>query len=205
MLISVETAAELLLKGDVVIIPTETVYGMAAKYDSVEAIKTIYCLKGRPETKALTVVVDSKDKVFAMLPYPIEDAKKLADAFWPGPLTMALPVKPNTILNEVTASTELCGFRIPNHPVVMEIVRRVGPIVLPSANLSGQPSCKTLLELELAFGNAVPIVLGNMGPVGIESTVLVFKQSKFYVSRKGAISLEALKKVLGYIPEPLEQ
>lgn len=194
MKISPETAIELLSSGHVVALPTETVYGLAAALSHPEAIHKIYSLKGRPSNNPLIVHLATPDQ---LLPYvttlpPKTDA--LIEHFWPGPLSIVLPAR--NIPPEATGGLTTAAFRIPDFPLTRQIIEKTGPLVMPSANLSGKPSGTSLADLTEDFGVELPMVDGGKRPGGIESTVIHYTEGRWHMIRRGAISAEQLAVVL---------
>ena len=198
----IKTAAELLKNGGVVGIPTETVYGLAADALNPEAVKKIYKAKGRPVENPLIVhICDFSDIVRLNLVTKIPDtAKKLADAFWPGPLTMIMP-KSDLIPDETSGGHSTVAVRCPSHPVARAIIRAAGvPLAAPSANVSGRPSPSSAKYVfEDMNGKIDMIVDGGQSEVGVESTVVTLAQKPARLLRPGGITAEQLKSVLGEV------
>ena len=196
----IEKAAQILCEGGLVAIPTETVYGLAANALDGKAVSSIFAAKGRPSDNPLIVhISDVKDieKYNLVREFP-ESAKRLAEKFWPGPLTIILP-KSHTIPREVTAKLDSVAIRLPLHPVAREIIRTAGcPLAAPSANLSGSPSPTTAQHVMDDMNGRIPaIVDGGDCQVGLESTVLTLCTEVPTVLRPGKITLEQLREVLG--------
>ena len=140
---AVKTAAELIRAGEVVGMPTETVYGLAANALNGEAVKKIFLAKGRPQDNPLIVHIADFDQIYDLCPAVPPQAKLLADAFWPGPLTMIVP-KGDCIPDEVSCGLDTVGIRLPSHPMARALIRESGvPLAAPSANTSGRPSTTT--------------------------------------------------------------
>ena len=192
-----EQAAELLRQGRLVAVPTETVYGLAADATQEGAVRANYDAKGRPETKPLNVLVDGMAMVETVCRDISEDAYKLAEAFWPGPLTMIL--WGNGVLPPIVpARGETQGVRCPDHPDTLAVIRALGrPLACPSANLSGQPSPKSADEVLAQLGGRIDAVLdGGPCSVGVESTILDLTVAPYRILRQGGLSREAIEKVL---------
>lgn len=194
MIVSIEKATEILKTG-VVAIPTETVYGLAAFLHCPEAIQSIFTLKNRPPANPLIIHVASVDD---LMPYVLKMPPKELTDRWPGPLTLVLPVQ--GVPDRVTAGLPTAAFRIPNHPVALELLKRTGPLVAPSANLSGRPSATSPKHVEVDFGRDFPVVDGGSSEKGLESTILSEKDGMWRILREGAITQEALHDILGYLP-----
>lgn len=198
---SLERALQLLLEGKVVAIPTETVYGLAADATNEEAVLKIFAAKKRPADNPLICHVADIAMAarYATLPKVFY---QLAEAFWPGPLTMFVRGA-HGIASSVIAGTGQASFRMPNQPQVLELIRRLDrPLAAPSANLSGKPSSTTAAHVAHDFSEEdVPLILdGGQCSVGLESTILDLKPltegKPALLVREGAISQKDLKAFL---------
>ena len=191
-------AAELLRAGELVAIPTETVYGLAADALNGRAVRKIFEAKGRPMDNPLIVhIADIKDWATLVTHIP-EKARALAAAYWPGPLTMILPHAP-CIPDEVSAGLATVAVRFPSHPVARDLIRLTGrPLAAPSANRSGIPSPTTaahvLADME---GRIAAVVDGGPCAVGVESTVVDLSGETPRLLRPGGVTLEMLEAVAG--------
>lgn len=203
MKISLEEAAKKLSRGEVVAIPTETVYGLAACYNQEEAIQKIYQLKNRPANNPLIMHISSLDDLNTFTRELPPSTKSLGETFWPGPLTLVIPIDPKTVPEKVRAHLHTQAFRIPAHPLTRALLKKTGPLVAPSANLSGKPSSVTHAHVETDFGNDFPVLDGGECQKGVESTILVFQEGKWYLGRLGALSAHLFQPILGYVPEEL--
>lgn len=195
---AIARAAQLLRAGEVVGIPTETVYGLAANALDPDAVRRIFAAKGRPQDNPLIVhIADAvqMDQIAAHVP---ESARRLAAAFWPGPLTIILPKRDHIPL-VTSGGLSTIGIRLPAHPLAQAIIRAAGvPLAAPSANLSGRPSTTTAQHvLEDLSGKIAAVVEGGPCTVGVESTVISLCGDKPRLLRPGGISLEQLCSVLG--------
>lgn len=190
-------AAHLLQTGKLVALPTETVYGLAADATQEEAVQANYDAKGRPETKPLNVLVDGMAMVETVCRDIPADAYKLAEAFWPGPLTMILWGN-GTLPPIVPAGGETQGVRCPDHPDTLAVIRALGrPLACPSANLSGQPSPKSAGDVLAQLGGKIDGVLdGGVCTVGVESTILDLTAAPYRILRQGGLSREDIETVL---------
>ncbi|HEY0010060.1 MAG TPA: L-threonylcarbamoyladenylate synthase [Tepidisphaeraceae bacterium] len=192
-------AVELLQAGELIGLPTETVYGLAADARSTAAVAKIFALKGRPPGNPLIVhVTDSAMARRYAADWP-DTAEKLANAFWPGPLTMVLP-KSEAIPSIVTAGGATVGLRSPDHPIAQAVLRAFdGPLAAPSANRSNHVSPTTAAHVRDEFGDALSLVLDG-GPcrVGIESTVIDLSSPRPRVLRPGSITIDQLQTALGH-------
>ena len=192
------SVAELLRMGRLVAVPTETVYGLAADATQETAVQAVYDAKGRPETKPLNVLVDGMSMVETVCRDIPEDAYKLAEAFWPGPLTMILWGN-GTLPPIVPAGGKTQGVRCPDHPDTLAVIRALGrPLACPSANLSGQPSPKSADDVLAQLGGRIDAVLdGGACTVGVESTILDLTATPYRILRQGGLGREAIEAVLG--------
>ncbi len=189
MKVSIEEAIALLKKGHIVALPTETVYGLAAPMGNFESIEKIYQIKGRPPIKPLTICMASIDHAKLLGKNIPESFYELGKKYWPGPLTLVIEANTQAILPIIRASEETIGLRIPNDETTLKIIEEVGPIVLPSANLSGEAPLNSLREIEEVFGKEFPICEGKGRGSGISSTVAEYKQGQWVILRQGTCVL----------------
>tara|TARA_B100000282_G_scaffold265513_1_gene216680 strand:+ start:231 stop:1211 length:981 start_codon:yes stop_codon:yes gene_type:complete len=194
---SVEVCASCLSNGDVCVLPTETVYGLAGSAISSNAIKKIYKIKGRPPNNPLIVHVLDHESAFDFC-HTNNVSKILADAFWPGPLTFILPKK-DIISNSVTAGLDTVAVRSPAHPLFRKVLEKVEfPIAAPSANLSTQISPTSKRDVLDAMGKNCPYILdGGTCNFGIESTVIDLTDSPVKILRHGPISASEIESKTG--------
>jgi tRNA threonylcarbamoyl adenosine modification protein (Sua5/YciO/YrdC/YwlC family) len=196
---AVRAAARALRSGRLVAVPTETVYGVAAAL-TADAIERLLAAKRRSPSKGITLLVDTLDQVEALAVLP-PAARLLAAAFWPGPLTLVLPERPDARLPRIlTGGRGSVGFRLPDHPVPRALARELGPIPLTSANVSGEPDATTAAGVVAALGNELAIVLdGGQSPGGVPSTVvaLVSGEPEPRIVREGALSAETIAAAIG--------
>jgi L-threonylcarbamoyladenylate synthase len=195
---AVQRAAALLRAGEVVVLPTETVYGLAANALDPEAVRRIYEIKGRPSHNPIIVHVAGRAMARECAALWPKVADQLADAFWPGPLTMVLPRQKN-VPDIVTAEGETVGLRWPSHPFIQEVIKACGfPLAAPSANLSNQLSPTNAQHVAKQLGGKVPLIVdGGQAQVGIESTVIDLTSQPPRVLRPGMIHAESLLAVMG--------
>lgn len=201
MRITVAEAITLLQEGKVIGIPTDTVYGLAASMHHPEAVKQIFEIKKRPNDKPLIILASDLSQIVSFIKKMPHGFNELTEHFWPGALTLVVPIKTSSIDNVIRAGLDTTGFRIPAHPMTLEVIKHCGPIVAPSANFSGKASPINAGEVENYFGKDFPVMDGGPTQHGVESTILVFENEQWKVSRQGAITKEQLEDVLGYIPE----
>ncbi len=192
-------AAALIREGGLVAFPTETVYGLGADATNARAVAAIYAAKGRPSFNPLIVhVADAQ----AAAPYVVMDeiARRLADAFWPGPMTLVLRRKPGcAIADLVSAGLDTLAIRVPDHPVARALLKACGrPVAAPSANRSGHVSATTAGHVAADLGDQVALILDG-GPTahGLESTVLDVTGPAVVMLRPGAVPAETIEAALG--------
>ena len=193
-------AGALLRDGEVVGIPTETVYGLAANAFDEVAVSKIFKAKGRPQDNPLIVHISAFSELAPLVQAVPESAKKLAKAFWPGPLTMILP-KSDKIPDAVCAGLSTVAIRCPAHPVARAVIAAAGvPLAAPSANLSGSPSPTNAKYVFDDMNGKIPLILdGGQSAVGVESTVITLALDTPRVLRPGGITVEQLRAVLGTV------
>ncbi len=199
---TLELAISLLKAGELLGLPTETVYGLGADASNPEAVQKIFTAKGRPADHPLIVHIASKKALTNWAKDIPEAAYKLADAFWPGPLTLILK-RSSLVPDIVTGGQDTVGLRVPSHPVALAVLEAFkGGIAAPSANRFGRISPTTARHVQEELGTNVQLILdGGACEVGLESTIVDLSTAKARVLRPGGISVEALSKVLGYEPE----
>ena len=194
--------AEILKKGGLAAIPTETVYGLAADALNGEAVAKIFAAKGRPMDNPLIVHVAEFEDIerFALVREIPEAAKKLAKAFWPGPLTIIMK-KGGVIPDEVSAGLDTVAIRLPSHPSARAIIKAADtPLAAPSANLSGSPSPTTAQHVMSDLNGKIDAVFdGGACGVGVESTVITLAEDTPRLLRPGKVTLEELREVLGEV------
>lgn len=186
---------ELIKNGDVVAFPTETVYGLGADAWNPTAISKVFKIKGRPADNPLIVHVSDKEQVSQFASEISSRAELLMDQFWPGPLTLVFPKKPN-VLDAITAGLDSVAVRMPDHKVALEFIRQTGPLVAPSANTSGMPSPTKADHVRTDFGINFPVVEGGATSIGLESTVLDLRPPTPTILRPGKIGPIELQEVL---------
>ncbi|UQZ33892.1 threonylcarbamoyl-AMP synthase [Paenibacillus sp. PK3_47] len=197
---AITAAAAMLLEGETVAFPTETVYGLGADARNTSAVEAVFAAKGRPSDNPLIVHVASREAVDVLVAEVHPVAEALMDAFWPGPLTVVLPVRPDVLSPLVTAGLDTVGVRMPDHPVALALLRAAGcPVAAPSANRSGRPSPTTAAHvMEDLAGYIGGVLDGGAAGVGLESTVVqVRPDGTVAVLRPGGITAEQLAAVCG--------
>lgn len=193
----IQQAAAILRAGGVVAFPTETVYGLGADARQESAVRRVFAIKGRPADHPLIVHLASADWLSDWARDIPEMAWLLAERFWPGPLTLVLP-RAAHVLDAVTGGQASVALRVPAHPLALELIRAVGPLVAPSANRFGRLSPTTAAHVHAELGEAVDLILdGGPCAVGVESTILSLLDATPRVLRPGAVTPEALESILG--------
>jgi len=195
---SLQLAATLIRSGGLVAFPTETVYGLGANALDAAAVARIFQVKGRPRESPLIVHVDSIGMARTLVSEWPEAAGRLAQRYWPGPLTLVLPKQPS-IPDIVTAGLATVGLRVPSHPLALALIRAAGvPIAAPSANPFSELSPTTAEHVRESLGDAVDLVLdGGPATVGIESTVLSLAGAGPVLLRPGVIPLPEIESLIG--------
>ena len=196
----IQKAVAILTANKLVAIPTETVYGLAGNIFSEKAINSIFETKKRPFFNPLIVHIPSKDYLNTIVSHIPEKAKLLADAFWPGSMTLVLKKK-SIIPDLITAGKDTVAVRIPNHPVTLELLKQLPfPLAAPSANPFGSISPTKPEHVERYFKNDIEQVLDG-GPCtnGIESTIIGFENDEPIIYRLGALALEDIEAVVGKV------
>jgi len=193
----IKRCAGIINRGGLVAFPTETVYGLGANALDEKAAEEIFALKGRQMDNPLIVHVASLDDVGALIKTTPEAFKILADAFWPGPLTLIMK-KCDIIPDNVTAGLDTVAIRMPEHPAALALIRASSkPIAAPSANPSGKPSPTKAIHVMYDLNGKIPYILdGGDCRVGLESTVLDISGKVPRVLRPGGVTLEELRAVI---------
>jgi L-threonylcarbamoyladenylate synthase len=190
--------------GGLVALPTETVYGLGADATNGRAVARVFEAKGRPQFNPLIVHV--RDAEAAAQHALFNDAaRRLATAFWPGPLTLVLPRRPGCCLSElVSAGLGTVALRVPSHPVAARLIAQSGmPIAAPSANASGRITATTAAHVAQSLGGKVDLILdGGATPLGLESTVIGFDGAKPLLLRAGAITRKDVEQLVGPLAAP---
>lgn len=196
----IERAAELLRTGGLVAFPTETVYGLGANALDPAAVRGIFAAKGRPSSNPLIVHVADPSQIANVAAEWPETARRLAERFWPGPLTIVVPKKPG-IPDEVTAGGETVAVRCPNHPVARALIAEAGvPVAAPSANRSTELSPTRAEHVLRGLGGSIDLILdGGPCPGGIESTVVDVTGDVVRLLRPGLVTVPMLEAVVGAV------
>ena len=185
------------MRGGLVAVPTDTVYGVAANGLDADAVAKIYEVKGRPLVKPLILLIADLSAAEAFCSEIPENARMLAEAFWPGALTLVLPHSGN-VPEIVTAGGKTIGVRCPDHPKTLELMRLTGvPFAAPSANISDMPSPKSAQEVLAYFDGKIDCVIdGGICALGVESTIVDLSVSPYKIVRQGALPEEEIQRAL---------
>ena len=200
---NVTIAVNLLQAGDLVAIPTETVYGLAGNALNPTAVAKIFTVKNRPSFNPLITHTNSLEKMLPFVEYLPDMAYRVAEHFWPGPLTILLP-KTSSIPDIVTAGLSQVAVRIPQHPLTQQLLAALEfPVAAPSANPFGYVSPTQAVHVAEQLGEKISYVLdGGSCKIGIESTIVGFEEEKTIVYRWGGVSKEELQEVTGQVVVP---
>ncbi len=196
----IEKAASVLRGGGLVAFPTETVYGLGADAQNEKAIKRVFEAKGRPADNPLIVHIDSLLQAGLFARDIPENGKKLADIFWPGPLTLVLP-KLKHVPGIISGNLDTVALRMPNHPVALALLKKFGGgVVAPSANISGRPSPTEASHVVKDLGGRIELILdGGRTEIGIESTVIDVTADPPVILRQGGLSRERIEQAIGKV------
>lgn len=202
----INQASLYLNKGDLVAIPTETVYGLAANAFNPNAIAAVFEAKNRPTFDPLIVHTHELAKVYEFTKSIHPKLLKLAEAFWPGPLTLLLPKKDN-ISDLVTSGLDRVGVRIPNHPLTLSLLKQLEfPLAAPSANPFGYISPTTAIHVNNQLGTKIPFILdGGSCQIGLESTIVGEENGQIIIYRLGGLSIEFIKTIVGEVTIQINQ
>jgi L-threonylcarbamoyladenylate synthase len=191
-------AVETLRRGGVIALPTETVYGLAANAEDELAVRRVFAIKGRPATHPLIVHVARAEDMSSWARHVPEEARRLAAAFWPGPLTLVLQ-RSARATDAVTGGQDTVALRVPHHPVALAVLDALGGgVAAPSANRFGRVSPTTAEHVRVDLGDEVDLLLdGGPCTVGVESTIVDLSGGAPAVLRPGGLAVEEISRVLG--------
>lgn len=193
--IAIPHALDILQRGGVVAFPTDTVYGLGAMPTSDDNIERLYVIKGRSHTRAIAILIGHFSDLFRVAVNPNKTALRLAQAFWPGPLTLIVPRHPG--LSRSLSQTETIGVRVPNHPVAIKLLRQSGPLAVTSANISGGENPQSADNvLEQLQGRFHLLLDGGVTPGGVPSTVVDCTGAKPVILRQGPVTAEQIDQAL---------
>lgn len=191
---AIQHAVDVLRNNGLVAFPTDTVYGLAAPVQNIESIERLYVVKGRNNTKAIAVLLGDNDQLATVAVDLSKSAQKVAQHFWPGPLTMIVPRHPS--LPEILAPLPTIGVRIPDHPVALALLKAAGPLAVTSANISGADNTMTARQVMKQLKGRVHLIIdGGRTPGGVPSTVIDCTTPEPEILREGPISLKQLRAI----------
>jgi L-threonylcarbamoyladenylate synthase len=191
-------AAEVLRAGGVVVVPTDTVYGLAARPDDADAVRTVYRLKDRPEGMPLPVLAATLDQVRALGVEVTDAGSALADRWWPGPLTLAFGFGPGERPQWLDARDEV-AVRIPDHDFVRGLLRTTGVLLVTSANPHGTPTPRAAGDVAASLGHAVDLIVDGGELTEVPSTLVNVRAAGAVVEREGAITRAEIERVLAAV------
>jgi L-threonylcarbamoyladenylate synthase len=192
---ALDRALEILHAGGLVAFPTDTVYGLGALAFEAEAVARLYLAKGRLVEKAIPILVGEAEGL-DQVGEPSEMARRLARAFWPGPLTLVVAKRPE--VPQVVSLTGTVGVRLPNHPAALRLLRRAGPLAVTSANRSGSDNPRSAGDVMAELGDRVQLILdGGTSPGGQPSTVVDCTGDTPLMLREGPLTLRQIQRALG--------
>lgn len=197
MIVNLDIAKKIIKANEIIAIATDTLYGLCGSLFSPKSITKINSLKKRPDDKPLLVLAGSIDQVKKIADELSPEIENILDMLWPGPITVILPAKSATIAERVNSKNGSIAIRIPNHEKLRTLLNQCGPIVAPSANISGQLPCTSVEEIEAAFGVALPILTFDGFPTGQPSTIIQWIPGRWTLIREGAYKWTRLKIILG--------
>ncbi len=188
---ALQRAAQVLADGGLVAFPTDTLYGLGASVSLPLSIERLFIAKDRPLERSIPILIASLDQLEDVAAVVPESVRRLALAFWPGPLTLIVPRRGD--LPDILGPTPTVGVRVPNHPVALALLRLSGPLAVTSANLSGAEGCTTGEQVEQALTGKIDLILdGGRCPGGVASTVAAHDGKGVRILRQGPISREAI-------------
>lgn len=195
-----ERAGKILRSGGIVAFPTDTVYGLGARFQDAEAVRRIFEAKGRPENKPLSILVSGPEQAELLAETVPKEAKRIMARYWPGALTLIFRRSEKAAIpEEVTAGGSTIGIRMPDSRIARMVIERAGtPLAAPSANASGKRSAASAEEVWEDLQGKIPLILdGGKCPVGISSTILDVSGEVWKILREGSISREMLRQFAG--------
>ncbi len=193
--VALQHALDVLSNGGLVVFPTDTVYGLAALPTKAEYVERLYVVKGRESTRAIAILLSSSTELENISILPSDKALKLANRFWPGPLTLIVPRHPD--LPDVLSPNQTIGVRVPDHDIALELLRMTGPLGVTSANISGRENTNSAEEVMEQLDGRVHLVIdGGKSPGGVPSTVVDCTTSEPVILRPGPIRIKEITKAI---------
>jgi len=194
--VAIKHALDVLNHGGLIAFPTDTVYGLAAMAFNEASIESLYVIKGRNSTRAIAVLIGDLADLGHVVSEITPSAQKLAQKFWPGPLTLVVPGNPQ--LPQNLSPTPNIGVRMPDHPVALELMRQSGPLAVTSANQSGAANSTTAKEVKEQLGGKIHLIIdGGSTPGGVPSTVVDCSGREMKILREGPIDVFRIMATLG--------
>lgn len=188
-------AVEIIQSGGVIAFPTDTVYGVGVSAFNKEAIEKLYNVKDRSKEKAIPVLIADPEELLKITSTPTKQVQTIINEFWPGPLTLIIPLLDSLPKN--LSPTQTIGIRIPDFSLTRDLLRQTGPMAVTSANLSGEENSLTAEDVAVALGGKIDLILdGGKTPGGVSSTVLDCTQEESIILREGPISWDEIKQLL---------
>ncbi|MES0359916.1 MAG: L-threonylcarbamoyladenylate synthase, partial [Anaerolineales bacterium] len=189
--VALQHALDVLSNGGLIAFPTDTVYGLAALPSKTEYIERLYIAKGRESTRAIAILLSSADELENISHMPSDAALKLADKFWPGPITLIVPRHPD--LPNILSPDQTIGVRVPDHDIALELLRMTGPLGVTSANISGHENTQTAEEVMEQLDGRVHLVIdGGKSPGGVPSTVVDCTSPDPVILRPGPVKIKQI-------------
>lgn len=187
--------AKKLKQGGLVAFPTDTVYGLGALVNNLESIQELYTVKERDRVKAVPILLSALTELTQVAADISDTAQRLAERFWPGPLTIVVPRHP--ALPKIVSPYSTIGVRMPDHPLALNLLRITGPLAVTSANQSGEASTRTAQEVLTQLGGRIPLILdGGRTPGSDPSTVVDTTKAEIVILRAGPLTMQELKSAL---------
>ena len=189
--LALQQAFDTLNQGGLVAFPTDTVYGLGALAHNTKSIEQLFIVKGRESTKAIPILLGDVSELSLVASRVDSRVLRLAERFWPGPLTLVVPR--HASLPEILSPSPTVGVRVPDHPLALALLRIAGPLATTSANLSNQPSATSAGEVLAQISGRIPLILdAGQTPGGISSTVVDCSGPELVILRQGPLSMEQL-------------
>ena len=201
--VAIQHALDVLKHGGVIAFPTDTVYGLAAMAFNAASIESLYVIKGRNNTRAIAVLIGDLADLKKVVADINPTAQKLAEKFWPGPLTLVVLGNPGLPPN--LSPTPNIGVRMPDHPVAVDLLRKSGPLAVTSANQSGAANASTAKEVMRQLGGKIHLIIdGGTTPGGVPSTVVDCSEGELKILREGPIDSIRIMATLNNLNKPAQ-
>lgn len=192
---AIQRAVDIIQRGEPIAFPTDTVYGLGVDAFDAATIKKLFLVKERTASRAIPILLGDIDHLSWVTAEMSYLALRLAEVFWPGPLTLV--VQRHMSIPTIISPDETVGVRMPDHPVALTLLRQTGPLAVTSANISGAPSTRTAQAVQEQLDGRIPLILdGGRTPGGIPSTVVAFTGEEPLILRDGPISLDDISKMV---------